>query len=150
MRLLVPCGLFIFYFVLITGSQYFTGAANSSFGLYPDEPAHFGASVLVHDYLISGFHQSPLRFAVDYYASYPFFAIGYWPPAFYAIGGFWMLIFGVGHQSAFALTAVVGALIAVTIFGVARKWSGDWGAALWGLVFVLVPGAVESCSMFMV
>jgi hypothetical protein len=148
--LLVPLGVFIAYMLVITGVQHLTNAAYSSFGLYPDEPSHYGSSLLVHDYLKSGFRQAPLRFAIDYYVSYPFFAVGYWPPVFYAIGGLWMLVFDVGRQSALLLTAVFGALIGVTIFQIVRQWCGNLAAVLWGGVFLLLRGVIEGSSMFMV
>ncbi len=150
MRVLVFVAVSTFYILLATASQYLTGAAYASFGLYPDESSHYVSSVLVHDYLISGFHKSPLHFAVDYYVSYPFFAIGYWPPAFYAIGGLWMLIFGLGHHSALLLTAVMAALIGATIFQIVRQWCSTWVALVWGAIVLFVPSVIEGSSMFMV
>src|SRR5690242_17418609 len=61
------------------------GAARAGFGGFPDEPAHYVAGLLVHDYLPNLFHQSPMQFVRDYYARVPYFALGVWPPLFYCI-----------------------------------------------------------------
>jgi hypothetical protein len=134
----------------VTVIQRLTGAAKASFGLYPDEPSHYVSSLLLRDYLVSGFHQNPIAFAVHYYTALPYFAVGYWPPAFYAIGGVWMLVFGVERPSALALTAVIVALLAVTVFRVLRRHVPSAPVAgLWSLLVLLVPQVIESSSMYM-
>lgn len=141
---------FFGFFLTVSLVQRLTGAVAASFGLYPDEPAHYLSSLLVRDYLASGFSQSPITFAVHYYTALPYFAIGYWPPAFYAIGGVWMLLFGVHRASALALTAVIAALLAATVFHVLRQRGvNGWTAAIWGFVVLSIPQAIVSSSMYM-
>jgi hypothetical protein len=141
---------FLAYFFAEAVIQRLTGASKSSFGLYPDEPSHYISSLLLRDYLLSGFHESPVAFAVKYYTALPYFAVGYWPPAFYAIGGMWMLLFGVQRANALALTAVVAALLAATVFRVLRRHvSSAAVAGLWALLVLLVPQVIKSSSMYM-
>jgi hypothetical protein len=76
--------------------QITTGAWRADFAAYPDEASHFVGAVMVRDYLVSGRLLDPLAFARDFYRHYPFFAVGYWPPAFHLATAFWFLIAGVG------------------------------------------------------
>lgn len=141
---------FLVFFSFVEIMQRLTGGLAAGFGLYPDEPAHYVSSLLVRDYLVSGFHQTPIAFAVNYYAALPYFAIGYWPPAFYALAGVWMLVFGVHRASALALIAVVVALLAATVFRVLyRQGMNGWAAGAWALPVLLVPQLIDSSSMYM-
>ncbi|HEX7359993.1 MAG TPA: glycosyltransferase family 39 protein [Bryobacteraceae bacterium] len=141
---------FLGFFLVVSILQRLTGGVATSFGLFPDEPAHYISSLLLRDYLASGFHQTPLAFAVNYYTALPYFAVGYWPPAFYVIGGIWMLLFGVQRASALALIAVVVALLAATVFRVTRRHGANPVAAgAWALLVLLIPQAIRSSSMYM-
>src|SRR5689334_23060800 len=60
--------------------QVLGGAWKAECGGYPDEPAHFMTGLMIRDYLVSGFHKSPIAFAEDYYLHYPKVAFGMWGP----------------------------------------------------------------------
>ena len=91
-------GLAYLLFCLLV--QVSTGALQASFVAYPDEASHFVSAVMVRDWLLSGRWSAPFHFAQDYYLHYPFFGVGYWPPAFSAVTAFVFLAIGVGRQQA--------------------------------------------------
>lgn len=92
----------------------------------PDSPAHFVSGVMVHDYLWQAAGSSPMAFAESYYVRYPKVAIGHWPPVFYAIQAVWYSLVGVGTFNARALSALIVALLTISMFRAARR---DYGLA---------------------
>lgn len=110
-----------------------------SVSAYPDEAAHFTGSVMVRDYLASGFKTGPLSFAERYYARYPFFALGYWPPVFYVVSGVSFLVFGAGRVQALMVVAGATAGTALLILLLVRR-RASWAAAFCaGLLFLSLP-----------
>ena len=107
--------------VIIFLNQYSLGAYSASFGIYPDEPAHFMSGVLVRDYLLSGQLQHPGTFAANYYFHRPYMGIGYWPPLFYAIQGVWYVIAGLGRPQALMLAGLLTWLLSGTILVIALR-----------------------------
>src|ERR1700737_1922031 len=85
--------VFLTLFGIVVSLQVASGAYHSEFGGYPDEPAHYVTSLMVHDYIAQMHWFSPTQFAEDYYAHYPKVAMGHWPPLLYVVQGAWMLIF---------------------------------------------------------
>jgi len=55
----------------------------------------FRNRLIVRDYLVSGFHESPMRFADEYYRHYPKIGLGL-ASALLHRQAFWTLIFPVG------------------------------------------------------
>ena len=103
---------------------------------------------MIHDYLVHGLPGSPLAWAFNYYLHVPFFAVGYWPPFFYVVEAFWMIVFGVGWSQAMWLSATVAALAAATVFHQARYSVGTAAAACAALVFLLWPPVQwSSCAV---
>lgn len=111
-------------------------AWDAAFLSYPDEPSHFVGAVMVRDYLASGLSTNPYTFAQNYYARYPFFAVGYWPPMFYILTGFWLLVFGVGRGQALLLSAGAAAGIAWILFSLVRRRAGFIAGCCAGILFL--------------
>ncbi len=63
--------------------QLLSGAFESAFAAYPDEPSHYVTGLMVRDYIAGGFPAPPFQYATDYYSHYPKIGIGHWPPVFY-------------------------------------------------------------------
>jgi hypothetical protein len=101
--------------------QFLSGAYESEFGAHADEPAHVVTSLLVRDYLASGFTQSPMRYAERYYAHYPKAALGHWPPVYYTLQAVWNLIFPATRASILMCHALITALLAALLFHWARE-----------------------------
>lgn len=101
--------------------QFLSGAYKSEFGAHPDEPSHIVTSLLVRDYLASGFTQAPMRYAESYYAHYPKAALGHWPPVYYAAQAVWNLIFPATRASILVCHAIFTALLAALLFHCARR-----------------------------
>jgi hypothetical protein len=101
--------------------QFLSGAYESEFGAHPDEPAHVVTSLLIRDYLASGFTQAPMRYAESYYAHYPKAALGHWPPVYYAAQAVWNLIFPATRASILVCHALFTALLAALLFHCARR-----------------------------
>ena len=74
--LVVFCALFL----AVIAAQITAGAYHGERDNYSDEAAHFMNGLLVRDYLRDGLGQSPVKFAEEYYLSYPKIAPGMWPP----------------------------------------------------------------------
>jgi hypothetical protein len=128
------------YWTCVTSLQWAGGAFRAAFGGYPDEPSHYLSGLMVYDWLHAG--GSPLRYAADYYAHLPYFAIGYWPPLFYLAESAWMTLFGTGRAGLLVMVGMIGALWSTTIFCLVSERIGPWRAWGLGLAFLLLP-AVE-------
>jgi len=121
--------------------QAVSGTWSAGFVIYPDEPSHFVGSAMVRDWLVSGEWRTPREFAQNYYAHYPFFALGYWPPLFSFVTGCWMLLAGVGRQQALVVPAVFAAGTAFLIFWLIRKRAGYGIGLCAGLLYLSLPAA---------
>src|SRR5580698_3235399 len=108
--------------LLVHAMQIHVGADRASFGAYPDESSHYLSGLLVRDYIAHGFPGSPVHYAMNYYLHVPYFAIGHWPPLFYLLEGFWMMVFGHSHAAVLWLIASISALLATTIFAMATRY----------------------------
>jgi hypothetical protein len=134
--------------VLVAAGQWRYGAWSAGYGAYPDEPAHFVGGLMVHDFLLSGTHY-PLTFAKNYYLFQPYFAIGYWPPLFYLMEGGWMLVAGYSRTSMMILSGGLTAMLALLLFGAARRWmNAGMALAITGL-FLAIPSVRWSSSVVM-
>ncbi|HEX3876705.1 MAG TPA: glycosyltransferase family 39 protein [Bryobacteraceae bacterium] len=149
LTLLTIVAVFAIYWLAILGYQRVNGAAQAGFWGYTDEPSHYVSGLLVRDYLQSGFHETPLHYALRYYDHVPYFAIGYWPPLFYAVEGVWMCLFGLSRTSALALVAMIGAGCALLVFLCLRRRVGGWTACGAGFLFLLMPAVRWSEGMVM-
>ena len=119
--------------------QWRANAGVAAFGTYPDEPARYVAGLLVRDYMGSGFSQSPVLFAENYYAFRPYFGVGYWPPLFYCIEGAWMLLFGPARPVVLLLSALFAAGSALLILYVIQREAGYVAGFCGGLLFLGLP-----------
>src|SRR5215469_14220697 len=97
------------YFLVICSWQWLSKANLASFSAYPDEASHYISGLLIRDYVFHGFPRSPYQYAVAYYAHVPFFAIGYWPPLFYAAEGLWMSLLGDSRAAVLPFVALITA-----------------------------------------
>jgi hypothetical protein len=109
------------FFAAAIAMQCVSGAFRSEFGAHPDEPAHVVTSLLVRDYLVSGFSQPPMRYAESYYAHYPKAALGHWPPVYYALQAAWNVVFPAGRASILVCHALITALLAAVLFRWTRQ-----------------------------
>jgi len=107
-------GLVIFLAVaaLVFALQLLARAYVTERGNYSDEAAHFMNGLLVRDYVASGMHVTPIRFAQDYYLSYPKIAPGMWPGLFLATLGLVFLPGWAPHPAALVFVGLVTALTA--------------------------------------
>jgi Dolichyl-phosphate-mannose-protein mannosyltransferase len=135
--------------LLVRAMQIHAGADQASFGAYPDEPSHYLSGLLVRDYMAHGFPRSPVHYAMNYYLHVPYFAIGHWPPLFYLVEGVWMTVFGQSHAAVLWLIASITALLAATIFVVARRFVSVPAAVCAGLLFCFIPQVEWSNNLVM-
>ena len=119
--------------------QDFSGLVSAGFPEYPDEPAHFVGAAMFMEWLVSGRWFSPLEFAQNYYAHYPYFAVGYWPPLFSIVTGSWMLVTGVGRLQAFFIPAVFAAGSGWLIFQFVRLRVGIVAALCACTLYLSLP-----------
>ena len=118
-----------------------TGAWRADFSEYPDEPSHFVGAAMVRTWLMSGHWFTPLSFARDYYRHFPYFAVGYWPPAFHLAAGALMTITGVGRVQALFLPAACASVTALLIFLILRPRAGIVVAFCTGILYLAVPAS---------
>ncbi len=138
--------IFLLYCAIVIGYQWLSQAYTSPFGAYPDEPAHFMTGVMIHDYLLSGFHQSPLKFAQTFYVHYPAIAFGMWGPSFHFLVAIWMLLFSVSRISILILVAIIAAAFAWSTQWFIGRSFDRWTGYLAGLAICLTP-AFQSFSV---
>lgn len=128
--------VFFSFCVLVQG---ITGAWRADLNVIGDEAAHLVGSVMIRDYLVSGRLLEPLAFARDYYNHYPFFAVGYWPPAFHSVTALWFLIAGVGQTQALLVPAAFAAGTAWLIFWLVRLRGGAGAGICAGILYLSLP-----------
>ncbi|MFZ4764473.1 MAG: ArnT family glycosyltransferase [Roseimicrobium sp.] len=117
--------------VLTLTLQSWHGAYQSDLGEDPDEPAHAVTALMMHDYYANAFGTNPLNFAKDFYTRMPKVALGHYPPAFYLLGGLWLLPF----PTIGALLALQATIVAALATAVAR-----WGAKFLPLWLACLTG----------
>ena len=96
---------------------------------------------MVRTWLMSGHWFAPLSVATNYYRHFPYFAVGYWPPAFHIAAGALMVITGVGRVQALLLPAASSAVLALLIFLVIRSRAGSVVAFCAGIVYLTLPAS---------
>lgn len=138
--------LFLLLFLLSWLFQYWGHSWNGENNAESDAPAHYVSGLMVHDYVRLGFPVPPVKFAEVFYAHYPKVGIGHWPPVFYVLQAAWMSLFGDSLHSDLALMAFLTALMAMTLYVVARREFGSEAAAIFCAVLMLSIPIVQWCE----
>jgi hypothetical protein len=126
-------------FAGVGGFQFYRQAYRTDFAAHPDEAAHFVTGVAVLDYITTARGSNPVSFAESYYARYPKFALGHWPPMFYGIEAVWFAMFGATPLNAMLLIGIVTAITGVVIFLRLNRLYGPLTAILSSSVFLWLP-----------
>jgi hypothetical protein len=129
----------LIFLALTVTLQVASGAYTSEFSAYPDEPSHYVTSLMLRDYVAHFHFESPVKFAKDYYHHYPKVAFGHWPPFFYMVQAFWMLLFSASRASVRLEIACTTALLAYAVFHEARRWFGWKLGICAGLLTICLP-----------
>lgn len=137
-------------FAFCLAVQAFSGAWSADFTSYPDEPSHFVGAVMMRDWMVSGQWLTPFAFARNYYDHYPFFAIGYWPPLFGFVTGFWMVLTGVGRLQALLIPAAFAAGTSWLIFHLIRLRAGIVAGLCASTLYLCLPEVRRSVCAVMV
>ncbi len=130
---------------LVAFFQFASGSRQSELGSHPDEAAHFVTGLMVRDYIASGFHESPLRYADEYYRHYPKIGLGIWPPLFYLAQAVWTFVFPVGVGTLLWLMAVLTLALALAT----ARWlwrEFGWVEAVTGAVLLTALPLVQQYS----
>jgi Dolichyl-phosphate-mannose-protein mannosyltransferase len=136
---LIRCAILASLFALAAILQFVSGVFGAEFSGYPDEPAHYVTSLMIREYVTGPHPLSPLKFAEEYYHHYPKVAFGHWPPVFYVVQAFWMLIFSASRTSVRLEIAFTTALVAFSFWHEARRWFGNLAALLAAALLVCIP-----------
>ncbi len=132
--------IFVLFLGVVLVLQVASGAYHAEFGGYPDEPAHYITSLMVHDYMAGLKWASPFQFAEQYYHHYPKVAFGHWPPVFYVVQAIWMLVFSTSRTSVRLEIAFTTAVLAYSVYSQCRRWFSGYAAPiLAGLLTVCIP-----------
>jgi len=118
--------------------QWRSGVYEAELNGYPDEAAHLITGLMVRDYVVSGFGQSPIKFAETYYLHYPKVGFGIWPPLFHFVEAAWFLVTPPGKISAFVLQGLITGSLAAALTSLALPF-GPWMALAAGVAFVGLP-----------
>lgn len=145
--LAIVAAAFLVFCLAVQGS---TGAWPAGFDSYPDEASHFVGAVMIHDWLLSVRWLEPVAFARDYYDHFPFFAVGYWPPAFHLLTGILFLVAGVGRIQALLVPAIFAAGTAWLIFLLVRPRAGLLAASCAGALYLSLPAVQRAMCAVMV
>jgi len=149
-RFALAAALLAAYCGFILWVQRSADAAGAAFGGFPDESAHYISGVLLRDYILRAPFSDPIRFAAEYYAHTPYFAVGVWPPLYYLAEGAWMALFGVSREAVLWLNVVSGAALATLIFAIAGRLYGRLPGAATGLMALAIPVVQWSACLVMV
>ena len=142
--------VFVAFLLIVLATQRASDAPGAAFGAFPDEPAHYIGGLLVHDYMSAAAGESPIAYARNYYLYLPYFAIGVWPPLFYAIEAGWAALFGVTRESLLWMIALCGAGLATLLYSILKKCFDEWTAAAGGAMLLFVPAVQWSACVVMV
>jgi hypothetical protein len=135
--------LVVYLFIVIC--QVRSGCFLAEFG--DDEASHYISGLLVHDYILSGLHVSPLEYLKAYHSHYPIVGIGHWGPAFYGIEALWMLVFSPSRISVLLLSGVLTAALATLIYSYATsllkmpRLAGFFAAAAFSVCPIVQEGS---------
>jgi hypothetical protein len=146
--------LALFWGLALAG-QRVCGAYGTELSGESDEAAHFVTSLMVHDWVADAFTKPgallhPVHLAKEFYLHYPKVAIGHWPPVFYLLAAAWMLVFPATSDSILVLSALISAVLALTLFRVVLREFGSQIAALISAVLLLgFPAVVRATSLVM-
>lgn len=143
--LVVFCALFL----AVIAAQISAGAYHGERNNYSDEAAHFMNGLLVRDYLRDGLGQSPVKFAEEYYLSYPKIAPGMWPPLFDVALGIAALPGWPPFSTALVLLAFATTWTAWRLYRIVTAAGSRLGATLVAGLFVLTPIVVDMTSAVM-
>jgi hypothetical protein len=128
------------FLALAVALQWASGAFQSEFGHYADEPAHYVTSLMIHDWAAHGFPMPPMEFAKEYYFHYPKVAFGEWPPLFHFIQATWMLVFSPARASVLLFMASITALLTLTLYrAMLKEFSSVIAAFAAGAVLICLP-----------
>lgn len=140
--------LFLSVLVAVLLFQTLTAVWTSDLGADPDEPAHAVTSLMVRDYMASGWGQSPLTFAQRYYEDFPKVALGHYPPVYYALAGVVLLPWA-QSQVLLALQAVLIALLALQTYHMGRRFLSDRAALFAGILTASFPVTLKLSQLVM-
>lgn len=141
--------IFLLYLIVSVFLQVLNGAYGNEFGGHPDEAGHYVTGLMVHDFLLSGEYTAPFEFAEQFYLHYPKVAFGHWPPFFYIIQAFWMILFTSSRTSLLLLVATISALLSVALYSQIKKVFSTELAVPLGLVLLVIPFIQRYSSMLM-
>jgi len=94
---------------------------------------------LIHDYIASGLHQSPMEFANAWFRRYPALTISLYPPIFPIAEAIAFTLFGFSHPVAQATVCAFSGLAAFGVFRLARHALGPLEAAAGVLLLFAAP-----------
>jgi len=137
------------FFALAVAVQLVVGAYTSELGHFSDESAHFMNALLLRDYLRQDLGQDPIRFAQQYYYSYPKIAPGMWPPLFHGVLGLLMLPGWSPQTIALLLIAFATAWTAWRLYRILTYLTTTSVALGLGVLFVMTPAVVNLTSAVM-
>ena len=123
---------------VVIGLQWRSGVYEVELNGYADEAAHLITGLMVRDYLVSGFGESPVKYAENYYLHYPKVGFGIWPPMYHFVEAAWFLVTIPGKTSAFVLQALITGTLGACVAWMALEY-GFLIALSAGLAFVCLP-----------
>lgn len=125
------------------------GAYRGERASYSDEASHFMNALLVRDYVRDGIGQHPLRFAEQYYISYPKIAPGMWPPLFHAVLGVLMLANRSPQTTALALLALISTWTSWRLYRMVSLFETRFVGLLIAVAFVLTTAIIDLTTAIM-
>jgi 4-amino-4-deoxy-L-arabinose transferase-like glycosyltransferase len=102
----------------IVVTLYLSAPKAEDFG-WPDAATFPLNGELIRDFIASGFHQSPMAFATDWFRRYPAVTLSLYPPIFPVVEAFAFTVFGFSHAVAQATVAAFTALAAYATYRIA-------------------------------
>jgi len=132
-------GVFLLLLALAVLLQWAAGTFSSEMAHYPDEGAHYVTSLMVRDYVASGFPGKPVAFAERFYVRFPKIAFGAWPPLFHLVLGAWLLPVPDGRNGVFLMMALIMAMTGYLLYRSLRPVAGWAAGLLIAVLLVLLP-----------
>lgn len=137
---------FLLNLTVLLGVGFILGVFSAEF-LGADEASHVVTGIMVEQYLTRGVWEGKgaMEFASDYYAHYPYFAIGHWPPVFYFFEAVWIAVAGLSRSSIVIFALVIAALPGLFCSWLCRREGLGWGlAGCAGVVVSCLPQSLIS------
>jgi hypothetical protein len=141
--------IFAGFLFIALALQVWMGAFSVERGFYSDDAAHFLNGLVIRDYLYHAIGTDPLKFAEQYYLTYPKIAPLMWPPLFHVTLGLFLLPGWPAAPAALLLVGLCSTWVAWRLQSMVRELAGPAAGVVAAGLFLTTPLVMQISSVVM-